>query len=81
MKNIKDILLENCIAVYLLADPTLSGSERAQAVVTTALVDSWDRLDGRQQRAIVDALEQSTRETEDAEAWIRGRIAEADTHD
>lgn len=81
MKNIKDILLENRIAVYLLADPTLSGSERAQAVITTALVDFWDRLDGRQQRAIVTALEQSTLETEKAEAWARQRIAEADTHD
>lgn len=81
MKNIKDILLENRIAAYLLADPTLSGGERAQAVITTALIDSWDRLDGQQQRAIVTALEQSTRETEGAEAWIRGRIAEAGSHE
>ena len=53
----------------------LSSREQAQANITSALIDNWDRLDGSQQRAILMALHGSTEDTEKAEKWARDRIS------
>lgn len=74
MKPIKDLLVAKGVPVDDPNDATLSGSERAHAVIVAALVEQWDRLDGRQQRSIVDALEASTVVTEEAEKWARDRL-------
>lgn len=48
----------------------LSSGERAQAKIVTVLLEEWDALDGKQQRAIVDVLEKSTQASEDAEGFV-----------
>lgn len=78
MKLIKDVLVAHGVPVDDPNDATLSGSEHAQAIIIAALVEQWDRLDGGQQRSIVNALDASTVATEDAEAWARGRIRPAE---
>lgn len=70
----KNVLAAHGVPVDDPNDATLSGSERAHAVIVAALVEQWDRLDGRQQRSIVDALEASTVVTEEAEKWARDRL-------
>ncbi|MHA2788330.1 hypothetical protein ACXZ66_04145 [Corynebacterium sp. S7] len=45
----------------------MSSGERAQAELVESLSQWWDRLDGAQQRAFVDALDESTEETEATE--------------
>ena len=52
-------------------DPTLSSGEHALAVITAVLVEHWDRLDGAQQRVLVDVLEDSTRASEAATVHLR----------
>lgn len=74
MKPIRDHLADNHVAIHAPEDDTLSGGERAQATIASALLGSWDHLDGHQQRAIVEALEQSTAATEEAEAWAREHL-------
>lgn len=74
MKPIKDILTTHGVPVDDPNDATLSGGEYAQAIIASALVRQWDRLDGHQQRGIVDALEASTAVTEEAESWARDRL-------
>lgn len=54
-------------------DDSLSSGERAQARIVAVLVAEWDSLDGRQQRALVDVLEESTRASEDAEGYAEWR--------
>ncbi|EEW48368.1 hypothetical protein HMPREF0290_3017 [Corynebacterium efficiens YS-314] len=78
MKVIKDVLAAHGVPVDDPNDATLSGSEHAQAIIVTALVEQWDRLDGSQQRSIVEALEASTVVTEEAEKWVRDRIRPAE---
>ncbi len=78
MKPINDLLATHGVPVYDPDDVTLSSGEHAQAVIVAALVETWDRLDGIQQRGIVDALEASTVMTEEAEAWARDRIRPAE---
>ena len=73
MKPLAQILTDHRIPAYSLDDSTLSSGEYAHAVVVAALIDSWDGLDGRQQRAIVNVLEESTLATEEAEGWARNR--------
>ena len=74
MKPIKDLLVAKDVPVDDPNDATLSGSEHAQVIIVAALVEQWDRLDGRQQRSIVDTLEASTVMTDGAEKWARDRI-------
>lgn len=74
MKPINDLLATHGVAVYDPDDATLSSGEHAQAIIVAALVEQWDRLDGCQQRGIVDALDASTVATEEAEKWARDRI-------
>lgn len=78
MKPIKDLLVAKSVPVDDPNDATLSGSEHAHAVIVAALVEQWDRLDGSQQRSIVDALEASTAATEEAEKWVRDRLRPAE---
>lgn len=52
-------------------DPTLSGGERAFAALITTLLEHWDRLDGHQQRALVEVLEESTRASEEAAVHLQ----------
>lgn len=78
MKPIMDVLEAHGVAVDAPDDATLSGSEHAQAIIIAALVEQWDRLDGSQQRSIVDALDASTAMTEEAEKWARDRIRPAE---
>lgn len=78
MKPINDLLATHGVAVYDPDDATLSSGEHAQAIIVAALVEQWDRLDGGQQRSIVDALETSTAATEEAEAWAKDRIRTAE---
>lgn len=78
MKPIKDLLVTKGVPVDNPDDATLSGSEHAQAIIIVALVEQWDRLDGSQQRSIVDALAASTAMTEEAEKWARDRIRPAE---
>lgn len=65
MKPIKDLLVAKDVPVDDPNDATLSGSEHAQAIIIAALVEQWDRLDGGQQRSVVEALEASTVMTEE----------------
>jgi len=74
VKSIKDLLSNRGVVILDPEDNTLSGGEHAQAVIVAALIEHWDRLDGIQQRGIVDALEASTVMTEEAEQWARDRI-------
>lgn len=68
-----DILLQSTeVPRYDENDPTLSSGESALAAITTVLVERGDRLDGDQQRALVDVLEDSTRASEAATAHLRG---------
>lgn len=67
MKPIKDLLVTHGVPGDDPDDATLSGGEHAQAIIVAALVEQWDRLDGHQQRGIVDALKASTAVTEEAE--------------
>lgn len=67
MKPINDLLAAHGVAVYDPDDATLSSGEHAQAIIVAALVEQWDRLDGNQQRGIVEALEASIAVTEEAE--------------
>ncbi len=67
MKPINDLLATHGVAVYDPDDATLSSGEHAQAIIVAALVEQWDRLDGNQQRGIVEALEASIAVTEEAE--------------
>lgn len=67
MKPINDLLATHGVAVYDPDDATLSSGEHAQAIIVAALVEQWDRLDGTQQRGIVEALEASIAVTEEAE--------------
>lgn len=78
MKPINDLLATHGVPVYDPDDATLSCGEHAQAIIVTALVEQWDRLDGSQQRSIVEALEASTVVTEEAEKWVRDRIRPAE---
>ena len=75
---IKDVLANYGLPVDDPNDATLSSGEHAQTLIVAVLVEQWDRLDGAQQRAIVDALEASTVMTEEAEAWARDRIRPAE---
>lgn len=67
MKPINDLLAAHGVPVYDPDDATLSSGEHAQAIIVAALVEQWDRLDGNQQRGIVEALEASIAVTEEAE--------------
>lgn len=67
MKPINDLLAAHGVPVYDPDDATLSSGEHAQAIIVAALVEQWDRLDGTQQRGIVEALEASIAVTEEAE--------------
>lgn len=78
MKPVKDVLAAHGVPVDDPNDATLSGSERAHAVIVAALVEQWDRLDGGQQRSIVNALDASTAATEEAEKWARDRLRPAE---
>lgn len=78
MKPIKDLLATHGVPVYDPDDATLSSGEHAQAIIIAALVEQWDRLDGGQQRSIVDALDASTAATEEAESWVRDRLRPAE---
>ena len=78
MKPIKDVFGVHGVAVDDPDDATLSRGEHAQALIVAVLVAQWDRLDGAQQRGIVDALEASTVMTEEAEAWAKDRIRPAE---
>ncbi|MCS5480951.1 antitoxin [Corynebacterium sp. YIM 101645] len=78
MKPIKDLLVAKDVPVDDPNDATLSGSEHAQAIIVAALVEQWDRLDGYQQRSIVNALDASTAATEEAEKWVRDRLRPAE---
>lgn len=49
----------------------LSSGEHVLAVITAMPVEHWDRLDGAQQRALVDVLEDSTHASEKATAHLR----------
>ncbi len=53
-------------------------SVHAQAIIVAALNEQWDRLDGGQQRSIVNALDASTAATEEAEKWARDRLRPAE---
>ena len=75
MKPIEDFLVAHKVRLFDPASAGLSGGEDAQAHIVETLVAYWGRLDGSQQRGIVDALSASTRQTEDAEAWARSRMA------
>lgn len=74
MKDIREILLQDHrIPLYATADPTLSGSERAHAAITEALIVHWDSLDGAQQMKLATALKVSAQWTQDEEnAGIEG---------
>ena len=73
MSHTIDTLLQSTgVPRYDKNDPTLSSGEHALAAITTVLVEHWDRLDGAQQRALVDVLEDSTRASEEATAHLRG---------
>lgn len=73
MSHTIDTLLQSAgIPRYDENDRTLSSGEHALAAITTVLVEHWDRLDGAQQRALVDVLEDSTRASEAATAYFRG---------
>ena len=74
MKPIRDHLTDHHVTIHAPEDDTLSGGECAQATITSALLSSWDRLDGHQQRAIADALERSAAAAEEAEAWTREHL-------
>lgn len=78
MKPLKDLLATYGVPVDDPHDATLSGSEHAHAIIVAALVEQWDRLDGRQQRSIVNALEASTVVTEEAEKWAKDRLRPAE---
>ncbi|GAB3597881.1 hypothetical protein CFAEC_14350 (plasmid) [Corynebacterium faecale] len=78
MKPIKDVLAAHGVPIDDPDDATLSGGEHAQAIIITALVEQWDRLDGGQQRSIANALAASTAVTEEAESWVRDRIRPAE---
>lgn len=78
MKPIKDLFAAKGVPVDNPDDATLSSGEHAQAIIIAALVEQWDRLDGGQQRSIVDALEASTVMTEEAEKWVRDRLRPAE---
>lgn len=67
-----DTLLQSAgVPRYDKNDPTLSSGEHALAAITAVLVEHWDRLDGAQQRVLVDVLEDSTRASEKATAHLR----------
>ena len=73
MSHTIDTLLQSAgVPRYDKNDPTLSSGEHALAAITTVLVEHWDRLDGAQQRMLVDVLEDSTRASEEATAYFRG---------
>ena len=73
MSHTIDTLLQSAgVPRYDENDPTLSSGEHALAAITAVLVDHWDRLDGAQQRVLVDVLEDSTRASEAATAYFRG---------
>ena len=55
-------------------DATLSGGEVAIACISSALREDWDRLDGQQQRALITALETSTQDIEEAEAFVLNQL-------
>jgi len=74
MKPINDLLATHGVPVDDPDDATLSSGEHAQAIIVAALVEQWDRLDGHQQRGIVEALEASIAVTEEAEGWARDRL-------
>lgn len=57
-----------------------SASQRAVARIGAVLLEEWDALEGVQQRAIVDVLQQSTLGTEEAEQFaqrVRDRATES----
>nr|WP_168940503.1 antitoxin [Corynebacterium jeikeium] len=73
MSHTIDTLLQSAgVPRYDKNDSTLSGGEHALAAITAVLVEHWDHLDGAQQRALVDVLEDSTRASENATAHLRG---------
>lgn len=67
MQHIDQLLRAANVPFFNPSDATLSGSERALACIVATLREEWDGLDGRQQRALVAALEASTVATEEAE--------------
>ena len=67
LQHIDQLLRAANVPFFNPSDATLSGSERALACIVATLREEWDGLDGRQQRALVAALEASTVATEEAE--------------
>lgn len=73
MSHTIDTLLQSAgVPCYDENDPTLSSGEHALAAISAVLVEHWDRLDGAQQRVLVDVLEDSTRASEEATGYFRG---------
>ena len=83
IEHIDHLLQQSGVSFFDPDDATLSGGERAMARIVAVLREEWEGLDGRQQRALVSALDASARATEEAESAgltelrERGLIAEA----
>ncbi|WP_257181311.1 hypothetical protein [Corynebacterium cystitidis] len=57
------------------SDATLSGGEHALTAIIDVLVEHFDSLDARQQRALVDVLDTQTKASEASAAYLRDLFA------
>ena len=73
-RPIDELLRQAGVPLFDLNDGTLSGGEMAIARIVSALRADWDRLDGQQQRALITALETSTQDIEEAEAFVLNQL-------
>lgn len=69
IENIDALLRDAGVPRFDPSDESLSSGERAHARIVAVLVDEWDALDSRQQRALVNVLDASARASEDAENY------------
>ncbi|WIM67760.1 antitoxin [Corynebacterium breve] len=74
--NIDALLRDTGVPRVDPSDESLSSGERAHARIVAVLVDEWDALDSRQQRALVNVLKTSARASEDAENYSTRRFAD-----
>jgi len=72
--SIESLLRDADVPRFDPSDESLSSGVRTHARIVAVLVEAWHVLDGRQQRALVDVLDASTRGSKEAESYAARRF-------
>lgn len=75
MQMIKHFLEHANIPTFDPSDATLSSGEQALARIVAVVRAEWDKLDPEQQRSLVDALDASTHQSEQAVQMLRRAVS------